>query len=569
LTKRPTDLIYAVDETPPLARLALLGAQHAALLAVYLVLIVIVAKTGGASHAETVSAVSLGMIASAIGTVLQALHRGPVGSGFLAAPVFSAIYLGPSMLAAGAYGLPAVYGMTKFAGLVEIIISRFLTRLRLFFPPAISGFIVMIVGIQLGLVGIDHLLNIEEFGSPHYFGHIIVAVLTLATIIGLSIWSGGMARLLCSTIGILAGFILSFPAGLLTVDQLSEAVSGPLLRFPDLGHLSYSFEWSLVPAFLIAGIAASLRVVGVITTCQKINDDDWNRPDLESIRGGMLADGLGCMIGGLLGTIGQNTGPSLVGVSKASGATSRSIAFSAGVVMAVFAFFPVIGTIFILMPKAVIGAALVFTASFMISGGIQIMVSRNIDTRMTYVIGIALLLGLGREVYSDFFKSLPNYLQPFTSTALALAVTASLLLHLIFRVGTRKTVSVHSTDARSNPDDLIEQLRERALEMGLAPSLLERSIASTAQVLEHLHETKLVRSGLTTTLSYNEIDLVVAIEYKGILLSLPNVGVRHHVLVEEEAFSYGLADFLTGVYPDRMESRAKGDMVSIRLVFPV
>jgi len=275
------------------------------------------------------------------------------------------------------------------------------------------------------------------------------------------------------------------------------------------------------------------------------------------------------MIGGLLGTIGQNTGPSLVSVSKASGATSRSIAFSAGVVMAVFAFFPVIGTIFILMPKAVIGAALVFTASFMISGGIQIMVSRNIDTRMTYVIGIALLLGLGREVYSDFFKSLPNYLQPFTSTALALAVTASLLLHLIFRVGTCKTVSVHSTDARSNPDDLIEQLRERALEMGLAPSLLERSIASTAQVLEHLHETKLVRSGLTTTLSYNEIDLVVAIEYKGILLSLPNVGVRHHVLVEEEAFSYGLADFLTGVYPDRMESRAKGDMVSIRLVFSV
>ena len=91
---------------------------------------------------------------------------------------------------------------------------------------------------------------------------------------------------------------------------------------------------------LIAGIAAALRVVGVITTCQKINDDDWNRPDLESIRGGMLADGLGCMIGGLLGTIGQNTGPSLVGVSKASGATSRSIAFSAGVVMAVFAISP-------------------------------------------------------------------------------------------------------------------------------------------------------------------------------------------------------------------------------------
>ena len=53
----------------------------------------------------------------------------------------------------------------------------------------------------------------------------------------------------------------------------------------------------------------------------------------------------------------------------------------------------------------------------------------------------------------------------------------------------------------------------------------------------------------------------------GTLLSLPNVGVRRRVFLEEEAFSYGLADFLTGVYPDRMESSAHGADVSIRLIF--
>jgi xanthine/uracil permease len=61
--------------------------------------------------------------------------------------------------------------------------------------------------------------------------------------------------------------------------------------------------------------------------------------------------------------------------------------------------------------------------------------------------------------------------------------------------------------------------------------------------------------------------LVVEITYEGVLLMLPNVGVRHRSFLEEESFSYGLADFLTGVYPDRMESSACGKLVTIRLYF--
>ena len=97
---------------------------------------------------------------------------------------------------------------------------------------------------------------------------------------------------------------------------------------PDPSFVSYDFWPGLIPAFLIAGLAAALRTVGVVTTCQKINDRDWKRPAMKSIEGGVLADGLGCVGAGLLGTMGMNTGPSLVGVAKASGATSRYIAFA-------------------------------------------------------------------------------------------------------------------------------------------------------------------------------------------------------------------------------------------------
>ena len=83
-TAQPEDPIYAVDELPPWPRLIFLGAQHAALMSVYLVLIVIVFRSADASHAATLTALSLGMIALATSTVLQNMVPGTKESrGFL------------------------------------------------------------------------------------------------------------------------------------------------------------------------------------------------------------------------------------------------------------------------------------------------------------------------------------------------------------------------------------------------------------------------------------------------------------------------------------------------------
>jgi xanthine permease XanP len=98
MATRPSELVYAVDERPPWPKLVILGLQHTFLVCVYLVLVAIVAKDAAASHGATLNAISLGMIGLAIGAMLQAQRAGPIGSGYLAVPVFSAIYLGPSVL---------------------------------------------------------------------------------------------------------------------------------------------------------------------------------------------------------------------------------------------------------------------------------------------------------------------------------------------------------------------------------------------------------------------------------------------------------------------------------------
>jgi hypothetical protein len=46
-----------------------------------------------------------------------------------------------------------------------------------------------------------------------------------------------------------------------------------------------------------------------------------------------------------------------------------------------------------------------------------------------------------------------------------------------------------------------------------------------------------------------------------------NAGAGMRFFLEEESFSYGLADFLTGVYPERIEARSAGGNAEIRLIF--
>lgn len=58
--------------------------------AIYLVLVAIILRAAHVDAATSVNLMGIACIAVAIGTALQALPRGPVGSGFLAPPVFSA-----------------------------------------------------------------------------------------------------------------------------------------------------------------------------------------------------------------------------------------------------------------------------------------------------------------------------------------------------------------------------------------------------------------------------------------------------------------------------------------------
>jgi NCS2 family nucleobase:cation symporter-2 len=394
----PANITLGVDETPSPFHLALLALQYAFLLCVYLVIVVIVVRAAGADPETARSAISMAMIASAIGTGLQALPRGPIGSGFLAPPVFSAIYLGPSILAAKAGGLPAVACMTVCAGLIEVLIACFLHRLRVIMQPTISGLTICIVALELGILGLQHALDVGDEGTPLFAAHIIVAALTISVAMGFTVWGKGLWKLVCSLLGMLTGVCAAFALGIFDSSALQVLSAAPWFAVPNPNYISFHWDPGLMPAFFAAGVAAAIRTVGVVTTCQKANDSAWNRPDFKNIRKGVFADGLGCAVGGLFGAPGMNVGPSLVGISIVTGVTSRAIAFACATVLAVLAFIPKVADLFLQLPLSVAGALLVFTASIMLTSGMQLMLARTPDARLTFVIAVGIFFPLTRLV---------------------------------------------------------------------------------------------------------------------------------------------------------------------------
>ncbi|HYF60028.1 MAG TPA: solute carrier family 23 protein, partial [Burkholderiaceae bacterium] len=150
MRRRPATLAHAVDERPPPRRLVLLGLQHVAVVVSSLVVPMLVARAAGAPAGVVEAMIAWTLIAGAFGTLLQALRRGPVGSGWLLPTFCSGTYLPASLAAAQAGGLPLVWGMTLAAGAIELALSRVLHRLRAFLPPALSGLTVLLIAIEIG-----------------------------------------------------------------------------------------------------------------------------------------------------------------------------------------------------------------------------------------------------------------------------------------------------------------------------------------------------------------------------------------------------------------------------------
>jgi len=564
--KRPPDLIYALDEMPPWPHLLGLGFQHVAVICPYLVMVALVAEAAKLPHAAAQSAVSLAMIAVAFMTVLQSLRVGPVGSGYLCPPVVTAIYLPSSLAAAASIGISAVCGMVMFAGACEIAMASLVNRTRKLFPAVVSGVVIMAVGLELGKIAAGVLLEHTAAHSNQAAASFATAACTLAAMAGLAVWAAGLPKLFCSLIGILVGYAVATILHVFPTSFFADFKAASPFAVPDPSFLSYAFAPSFAAAFAIAGLASGLRVIGVLTTCQQMNDTAWRHPDMRNIAAAIRADGLGCLVGGLFGVPGLSAAPTLVSVEMTTGATSRVIAWSVALWFILLSCLPKFAGLIVNMPRPVMAAALFFNAALMLVAGIQIIASRPITLRASIIIGLSVMAALTAPIFPDFYRSLPGWTQQFTGSIITMAVIVAVPLNALFLLGTWRYsyLRLGADSGPATPESFDAFFEKQAGEWKIPAEDARRVRSVVDAAIEDVAAN--ANGPVELRLGCDSFDVVVSLRYRGNLPPLPDASPKR-VMVEEQSFVSGLSGYLSGLHADRIERVAKGQDCEIKLVF--
>ncbi|MGA3305595.1 MAG: solute carrier family 23 protein [Stellaceae bacterium] len=563
--KKPATMVYGVEEKPPLMVTLITALQHVGVVAIFLIYPLIVLREAGATPDEVANVLRVAMLALAFAAVLQALPKGPIGARFLAPSIFTGIYLAPSILAVKIGGMPLLWGMTMFAGLVEFGLSLAWTRLRAFIPPETAGMVVFLIGLVIGITSLR--LLIGGGGGTVGGKDALVAGVSLGTMIALNIWNKGSLKLFCILIGMAMGYGLSTAVGQLTAADFELVFGQGLLALPDLGHVSFAFDASLIIPFAVSGVASAMNTTAVVTTYQRLNDADWVRPDMASISRGIMGDGISTLVAGLLGTYGLTVSSANVGLAAATGVASRRIAWVLAPMLVLTAFQPTLIGILAIMPPPVMVAALLFTAMFIMIGGVNIISSRILDARRTLVIGMGIMAFVVVSVFPAAFTGVPEWAHPLVTSPLVLATIVALALNLVFRIGIRRVVTLEVAAAGADSQEVANFIERNGGVWGARRDVIGRVQSAALQALETVTEFCAPTGPIKLAVGYDEFDIDMRLFYAGMPIELAETAPTHDEIIASDDGSRRLAGFMIRHYADRVAVKNEAGASTIEMHF--
>ena len=505
--------------------------------------------------------VSVSMLALAVGTLLLCARSRFVGCGYLCPAAYTQIYLGPSLSAAQIGGLPLVFGMTLIAGILQTAIAPVLRRVRFLLPPEIAGLVIAVVGLSIAVLGVRYSLSGTANGATTS-EYLAIAVVSLMTMVILNVWTRGYLRMFCVLLGMAVGYGASAALGILDFSAANPSGGLPLLRFPNLYPLQWRFDASLIAPFAIVAIAGTLHLMGNISTAQRINNADWVRPNFTSLIGGQVGNGIASIISAMIGSLGINSYSSSIGLSVATGITSRSIAYIISFAFALLSLVPAAAVAFATIPAPVIGAAMFFTAAFVFTSGLQMITARLLDSRKIIVIGFSFAMAVIADVSHDLLSQAPPLLHPILNSALVLGTLCAVLLNLFMRIGVRQRVTMKLDAGHVNRDTIERFLTEQGGRWGARRDIINRAIFGVVQVLEVVGD---VPEGTEIEASFDEFNLDVRVRYKGAPLMIPERKPTPREIIASEDGEQLLAGYLLRQSADRINCKASGGMAEVQL----
>ena len=427
--------IFEQDGIPRMREALPLALQHVVAMIVGCVtpaIIVAGAVEGGIDSRDQIILIQAALVMAAIATLLQLFPIGgnrkfAIGSGLPVIMGVSFAYVPTMQAIAQDYGIAAIFGATIVGGIVAVVMGILVRKIRVLFPPLITGTVVFTIGLSLYPTAINYMAG--GVGSPDYgaWQNWLIAVFTLIVVTVLNHFGKGIWKLASILIGILAGYIVAIPFGLVDFSSIGQA---GLLQVPQFNHFGIQFEPSSCVAIGILFAINSIQAIGdySATTIGAMNRE----PEDSELQNGIVAYGLSNVLGALFGGLPTATYSQNVGIVTTTKVINRWVLGLAAVILGVAGIVPKFSAVLTTIPQCVLGGATVSVFASIAMTGMKLVTAADMDYRNSSIVGLAAALGMGVSQATSALSTFPAWVTTiFGKSPVVLATLIAVLLNIL------------------------------------------------------------------------------------------------------------------------------------------
>ncbi|EGQ9964780.1 uracil-xanthine permease [Vibrio cholerae] len=441
-TSRKADLVYQLNDRPPLPQTLFAALQH--LLAMFVAVItpsLIICQSLGVPADQTNTIISMSLFASGLSSFIQIRTFGPIGSGLLSIQGTSFNFLGPIIgagLALKAGGadietmMAAIFGTILVASSAEILLSRVLQFAQRIITPLVSGIVVTLIGltlVQVGLISMGGGYASMADGSFGSLDKLALAGSVLAIIVLLNRAHNPYVRVASIVIAMLVGYVMAYLMGMVNTDNLAQT---QLIALPIPMQYGLGFDWSLFIPLVLIFLITALEAIGDITATSEVSGEPVKGPVyMKRIKGGVLADGLNSALAAVFNSFPNSTFSQNNGVILLTGVASRYVGYFIAGMLVLLGLFPGVASFVQLIPEPVLGGATIVMFGTIAAAGVRIISRVDLDRRAILIMALSFSMGLGIAQKPEILQFMPEFIKNLFSSGVAAGGITAIVLNLL------------------------------------------------------------------------------------------------------------------------------------------
>lgn len=427
-------LSYRVNDKPGMLTSTLLGFQNiltafSGIIAVPL----IIAGIAGLDVVDTAYLVSAALLASGVSSIIQSRGFGPkkfrvgVGLPTLMGTDFGFVPPANTVINTMGGGLAGYFGASILGAIFEFILSFFVKPLMKIFTPVVTGTVVTLIGMSMMPVAFDWVGG--GFGNPDYGNpkFIAVALIVFLVILLLNRYAKGMLNTAAVMIGIVVGYLVSIPMGLVDFSQVAGA---SWVQLPQIARFGINFNPKFVVPFIAGYLVTVIETVGVMETLGEVTESKLTEDDIVA---GVRGDAISSLVSPFIGSGPAQTFSQNVGLIPLTKCASKFVAIVTGILLILMSLFPKFSTIVSIMPPSVLGGAGILMFGTVAVSGIKTLTKVKFTNRNLLIMASAIGIGLGVTFRPDVVAKLPGILSSLFGSGISAGTIIALILSMILK----------------------------------------------------------------------------------------------------------------------------------------